>query len=250
MNTANWTRSVCSVLLLVALLCGRSCPAAEPDPGVAVEVTADVFSKYVWRGQNVTDDWVFQPGVSASYRGATVGYWGNLDLTDENGQSGEFIEHDWYAGYSTAVTDLVGLGFGAIYYYFPGADDTTEVYWEIGLDVPASPAVTFFHDVDAVDGTYASLSLSHSLEDLWDMPFRVDLGAGLGWGSQSYNEAYWGVDTSELNDLTLTAGFPFEVAGVNVTPAVSYIALLGSDIRDAADDDDLFVAGVALAKGF
>ena len=36
---------------------------------LSIDVTADYFGKYIWRGQNLSDDPVFQTGVSASYKG-------------------------------------------------------------------------------------------------------------------------------------------------------------------------------------
>jgi uncharacterized protein (TIGR02001 family) len=225
------------------------------EDGVSFEVTADFFSKYVWRGQNVTDDWVFQPGVSATYGGLTGGFWGNLDLTDENDESGEFIEYDWYVDYSGQVNETVGYSIGAIYYDFPGGEATTELYWGFSFDVAASPSVTVYHDVDVIDGTYVALGFGHSFEDIEDLPFGIDLSANLGWGDSKYNDGYWSTTTmpsigSELNDLTLTAAFPFEVGCVSVTPSVTYVALLGSDVSDVADDDSLVYAGVGLAYGF
>ncbi len=222
---------------------------------VSFEVTADFASKYVWRGQNVSDDWVLQPGFSATYKGLTGGIWANLDLTNDGGESGEFIEYDWYVDYSGQINDKVGYSVGSIYYYFPGAGSTTELYAGLSFDVIASPSLTVYYDVDDVDGMYVALGVGHSFENLEDLPFGIDLSANLGWGDSSYNDAYWSTDTitvgSELNDLTLTAAFPFEVGPVTVTPSVTYVALLGSDISDiAGDDDSLFVAGVGFAYGF
>jgi uncharacterized protein (TIGR02001 family) len=228
--------------------------AAPAEDEMSVSVTSDFFSKYIWRGQNVTDDWVWQPGASISYKGLTGGFWGNLDLTDENDESGQFIEYDYYVDYSAQINDTVGFSVGGIYYYFPGSDATTELYWGFSFDVPASPAITVYHDIDEIDGTYAAFSVGHSFENPGDLPFGVDLGASLGWGDSSYNDEYWSTDTievdSEFNDLTLTVGFPFEVGGLSVTPSLAYVALLGSDVRDAADDDSIFYAGVGLAYEF
>lgn len=238
-----------AMLCVVAALLGMT-TVGWAEGGVSVEATADFFSKYVWRGQNVTDDWVLQPGVSASYGGLTGGVWGNLDLTDENGEEGKFIEYDWYADYSGQITEMLGYSVGVIYYYFPGAGETTELYGGLNLDVVASPSITAYYDIDAVDGTYVALGLGHSFEDLEGVPFGIDLGANLGWGDSSYNQAYWGVDKAELNDLTLSAGFPIAVGPVTITPSVAYVALLGSDISDVADDDSLVYAGVGLAYGF
>jgi uncharacterized protein (TIGR02001 family) len=237
---------------IVVLLSTATVMFAADDIGV--EVTSDFFSKYVWRGHNVTDDWVFQPGVSVSHGGLSGGIWGSLDLTDENGESGEFIEYDYYADYSGQITETIGFSVGGIYYYFPGGDATTELYWGLSFDMPASPAITVYHDIDEIDGTYAALSVGHSFESPGNLPFDVDLGARLGWGDGGYNDGYWSTDAvevgSELNDLTLSAAFPFEVGGLTITPSVTYVALLGSDIRDAADDDSIVYGGVGLAYEF
>ncbi len=241
------------VVLMVAVAVLGMTGASWAEGDVSFEVTTDFFSKYVWRGQNVTDDWVFQPGVSATYKGLTGGFWGSLDLTDENDESGEFIEYDWYADYSGQINKTVGYSVGGIYYYFPGGGATTEVYAGLSFDVVASPSVTVYYDIDEVEGAYVALGFGHSIEDE-NLPFGIDLSANLGWGDSNYNDAYWSTDTvtvgSELNDLTLTAAFPFEVGPVSVTPSVTYVALLGSDIGDIADDDSLVYAGVGLAYGF
>ena len=238
------------VLWCVAAMVLGTASAAMAEDELSFEVTTDFFSKYVWRGQNVTDDWAFQPGISATYGGLTGGFWGSLDMTDENGESGEFIEYDWYADYSAQINETIGYSIGGIYYYFPGGEATTELYAGLSFDVVASPSVTVYYDVDEVEGAYVAFGVGHSFEDLEGLPFGIDLSANLGWGDSSYNEAYWGTDGSELNDLTLSAAFPFEVGPVTVTPSVHYVSLLGSDIGDAAEDDDLFYAGVGLSYAF
>jgi len=55
---------------LSVLLCGTG--AVSADDGIDFEVTTDFFSKYIWRGQNLDDDPVFQTGISASYKGLTA----------------------------------------------------------------------------------------------------------------------------------------------------------------------------------
>ncbi len=237
------------VLVMAAAVLGVA-GAAWAEGDVSFEVTSDFFSKYIWRGQNVTDDWSYQPGISATYKGFTAGVWGSLDMTDENDQEGEFIEYDWYVDYSGQINEMIGYSVGSIYYYFPSGDPTTEIYGGLNFDVIANPSVTVYYDVDEVDGAYVALGVGHTLENE-NWPCAIDLAANLGWGDSSYNEFYWGVDDGELNDLTLSAGFPFEVGPVSVTPSVNYVAVLGSDTSDAAgDDDSLFYAGVSLAYGF
>ena len=224
---------------------------------VSFGVSADVMSKYVWRGQNLVDDWVLQPGAYVSYNNVTASFWGNLDLTDENGYKGEFSEVDLTLDYSAQIpgVDILSYSLGFINYDFPingGFDDTWEIYWGFGFDIPASPSVTVYHDVDEAAGTYVSFGISHSIDNLTNFGLGVDLSASIGWGSSGYNKTYWGPDKSELNDLVLSAAFPFEVAGFSVTPSMNYITIVGDDIRapNTYGQNDMWVAGIGFSKEF
>jgi hypothetical protein len=233
---------------------------------IELEASVDFFSKYIWRGQNIDDDPVFQPSISAAFSNFTASIWGNLELTNINDKSGDFSELDYSLDYSDALPVIEGLGYsvGVIYYDFPGSTasgtrtpDTTEIYWGLNLDIPLSPSVTVYHDVDEAEGSYVSLSAGHSIEKIIklgpDVPVGMEINASLGWGSGSYNKYYWGTDQSKLNDLAFSISFPIEIAGWAVTPSLSYITLLSDDIRDTdayGTDSDFFIAGVSLSKRF
>ena len=222
------------------------------------EITADYFGKYIWRGQNLNDDPAFQPGFSATFKGLTAGIWGSVDTTDIHGSSGEFTEVDYYADYSADVPGIEGLGFsvGAIYYDFPNTvyDATTELYWGFNFDTFLSPSITFYHDIDEVEGLYVSASIEHSIEKIFelspDVPVGLDLGASFGWGDSEYNNAYFGLDESKANDLSLSAALPFEIGGWSITPSAHYVVLVDSDIKDSSGYDDEFFVGIGLSKGF
>ncbi len=70
------------------------------------ELRADYFGKYIWRGQNISDDPVFQPSISAGYAGLTASIWGNIELTNINDNSGDFSEIDYSLDYSAALPGM------------------------------------------------------------------------------------------------------------------------------------------------
>lgn len=249
--------SVCTVLL--ALMSAAGVSQAE-ESALGIDVSADFYGKYIWRGQNLVDDWVFQPGVNFAYGNLSAGIWGNSDMHGDAGdnQDWEFTELDYYADYSSTVpgADWLGYSVGVIYYYFPGSvEETTEVYWGFSVDTLLSPSVTVYHDVDEADGTYVSFGIGHSIEQISDdLPVGVDVGLSVGWGDSDYNEFYWGsgVD-SELNDLALQVAFPVAMGSWSVTPSINYVALLGDDVSDSNayhDDDDYLFCGVSLSTSF
>lgn len=240
--------------LLCVVLCATNLVGAEETVGL--EVTADYFRKYIWRGQNLVDESVFQPSVSATYMGITASIWGSLELTNINGNRGEFTEVDYSIDYSGQFPGIEWLGYsvGLIYYDFPntGFAGTTELYWGLSADVPLSPSVTAYHDVDQVQGTYVSFAVGHSIDRIMELgpnvPVGLELAAALAWGDSSYNSSYWSVSAGELNDLALSVSFPIAVMGCTVTPSVHYVTLLGDDIRASGAGTDFFFAGIGIAK--
>lgn len=241
----------------VAMVLGTATLASAEDK-VDVGVTADVFSKYIWRGQNIVDDWVFQPGASVGYKGLTGSVWGNMDLKGEVVDDGQLTEVDLALDYSNKVPglDVLGYSVGTIYYSFLNTHDhpTAEVYGGLNLDVPLSPAVRWYYDYDVIDGSYVQFSVGHTIEKIrsWGEDCHCDLqvGASVGLGTDGYNQGYFGVDETALNDLTLTAGLPICFGKLTIRPSIGYSMMIDDDIRDATAKSDNFWGGIGAAYNF
>jgi hypothetical protein len=251
---------VAAIMLgMVTLAAAEEDNSAKAD-GVQVGATADVFSKYIWRGQNVVDDWVLQPGASVGYKGLTGSIWGNMDLTGEVVGEGSLTETDLTLDYSNNIPGLDSLGYsvGAIYYSFLNTNShpTAEVYGGLTASVPLSPGVRWYYDFDQIKGSYVQFSLGHTIEKIrtWgrsdECHCDVQLGASLGLGTAEYNEGYFGVDQTALNDLTLTAGLPICFGKLTIKPSVGYSMMVDKDIRAATDKSDNFWVGVGAAYNF
>lgn len=72
----------------------------------------------------------------------------------------------------------------------------------------------------------------------------------MGLGTSEYNEGYFGVDETALNDLTLTAGLPLCFGKLTIRPMLGYSTMLNKDIRAATEKSDNFWGGVGLAYDF
>jgi len=245
--------------LITVVLSLLSCGAAFGENEISFELTADYFGKYVWRGQNLSDDPVFQPGASVSYGGFTGSFWGNVDTTKINNNSHEFTEVDYTLDYSGDIAEGIGYSVGIINYHFPSIyGDTTEFYWGGGFDCPLSPSVTFYHDIDQIKGTYVSFGIGHSVEKVAEFgpetPIGMDFSASLGWGSSGYNEGYWGIKKDKLNDLALSLSFPFSCGGGwTIAPSLNYVTLVDGDLKNTDTFNkasDQFFAGISLSKSF
>jgi hypothetical protein len=235
---------------------------AEQQEPVKIAVAADYFSKYIWRGQNINDESVFQPSISLSRWGFTGSVWGNLDLTNKSqtapDNSWEFSEFDYTLDYSGKIPDVNWLNFsvGTIYYRFPNTsfEPTTEIYGGLSLDAPLSPSFKWYRDVDEIKGSYFQFGLGHTFEKLavWSEKCYcgLQLGASVGWANSAYNSGYFGIDGSKFNDLTLSAALPFCIGSWTVRPSVNYSTMISDPIREATGKSDNLWCGVGLSTLF
>jgi hypothetical protein len=246
------------VLACVAAMVLGVAPATMAADDVTFGVAADFFSKYVWRGQNVVDNWVMQPSASVGYKGFTGSIWANSDMTGEVVDDWEFNEIDYAIDYSNKIPGQETFGFsaGLIYYDFPNTDfeATTELYAGLSADVFLSPAVKWFYDIDESEGSYVQFSLGHTLEKIasWGEEESCDLvlGASVAYATDGYNDFYFGVDDGGLNDVTLSAGVPFCFGSLTIKPSVAYSMMIDDDVRAATGESDNFWGGVGLAYSF
>ncbi|MEN8008097.1 MAG: TorF family putative porin [Candidatus Krumholzibacteriota bacterium] len=240
-------------LLLIALTgllaVGATAPALALGP-LDIEAELPYYTKYVWRGMNLVDDAVLQPSIEVGLFGFELGVWGNLDLTDINGDSGKFSEVDYFLGYELELP-LVELGTGFIFYTFPEIDGagTTEFYLSAEAGVLLSPSLAVYFDIDEVKGTYWEASVNHDFA--LGETATLNLAAGLGMGSESYINGYFGemllVPNPDLGaspaDYHVRASLPFHpVPLFTIAPSVTYTSLLG-DAETALDNDELLYYG-------
>lgn len=224
--------------------------AQEPD--LEFEVQTALLSKYVWRGQLLTDDPVLQPSATVSYAGWSFTAWGNLELTDVNDDELEFSEVDLLLEYERSLqgTQLpVDVFVGAGWYAFPSTplDATFEFYGGLALDVALRPRVTLYYDIAEVEGVYLTLDVGH------EVPLAggtLALAGSVGWGDNRWNQFSWGTRTGGLNDLLLTASWTVTSGGWTFTPSIAWSALLDGDIRASSDYEDNWIFGLSAAFSF
>lgn len=249
------------LVLAVVFMAGSLAEAADDANAqpLGVGITADYFSKYIWRGQALNDESVFQPSIYLSKFGFTAAIWGSMDMKNNLDNAGNFTEFDTSLDYTTAMpgVDFLNVSVGGIYYDFPNTDfdDTTEVY--VGVSAPSwplTPSFKVYRDVDEIEGNYYQLGVGHTFEKIATFSeecfCNLVLGASLGYGSAAYNKGYFGVNSDQSNDLTLTAGLPICFGNWTIKPSVNYATLLSDSIRSGRENNDNLWGGLSLATSF
>ena len=220
-----------------------------PRPDFGVDMA--FVNMYVWRGLVLTDGPVFEPSATLGYKGASINVWGNLDLNNVNGTSGDFNEIDLTLDYTHSIKE-VSLSAGLIYYDFPNTEfrSTLELYAGAGLDILLQPTITVYFDVDQVEGIYGTLGFSHSfsLPGSDAVSWSLDLATNVGLGSSKYVNYYFGVDNAAFTNFYAEASLPVILWDtVTVTPYLGVSVVLDNALRAAVDESDNFIGGGILS---
>ena len=116
--------------------------AAAQDSIYSAAGDVAMVSKYLWRGQRLTNDWSMQPAFTLGIGGFSANIWGTMDLTAVNpgdalpiqpgdGLKGKFSEVDYTFSYDHSLEGAT-ISVGTILYTFPERSaslaSTTEIY--------------------------------------------------------------------------------------------------------------------------
>jgi hypothetical protein len=261
-------------LFVAVMLGGGRAGQAQATFGVDL----DLFSSYVWRGLSLTNKPVAEPGLWVSFPAGnasiTVGGWANIDLgqyddidndISESGGTSAFnvSEFDPYAEISFPAGNATLTGGVTGYIYPNDLDDapnggldsdanTLEVYGKLGFDVPLSPELAVYYDVDKIKGAYIEANLSHSLAAGENI--SIDLGATGGFSagqgfSDDPDESFNFADDG-FTHLDLSAGLPFAAGAISITPVI-HVVIAGDDatkVTSPSDESDTKLwGGVSLS---
>lgn len=225
-----------SVLLALA-----GCAMIGSAQAADVEAELGVYSAYVWRGLIVNDEAVLQPSLTVGAGNFSINVWGNFDLTDSLGDSAQFSEIELTISYAHKVGSAL-FEAGVVNYMFPNLatevpdTDTTEVYFSAAFDVILEPSVTFYYDVDVIEGHYLIFGIGHTFK----INEKTNLGmeATYGFGGSSYVDGYFGVDDSGPIDLGLGVFLRYSINdAVGFSAGVHYMSLMGSALKESVGDE-------------
>ncbi|MFA9389152.1 MAG: hypothetical protein ACERKD_05070 [Prolixibacteraceae bacterium] len=189
-------KKIYALIVLVVLTVSAISVRAQVSTGV------DLYSSYVWRGAKFGNGPAIQPYVDYSKGGFSVGAWGSVCASDDEG-----FEMDLYASYgfdfglSVAVTD----------YYFGGEDGFlggTNHFFEPSLSFETGDLSIMgaYMIGDGIADAYAEIGYSLG---------SVDLFAGAGNGQYTKDGGFMlcnvGVGTSK--EVKITEDFSLPVSG-------------------------------------
>jgi hypothetical protein len=234
--------------------------SAEKKAGVPLTFRGDaaVVSKYIWRGQRLTNDWSLQPAMTVGLGDFSLNVWGTLDMAavnegtglflpgnptappgDRNGLQGKFSEVDYTFSYGRSIGSQASLTGGAIVYTFPerGATlkSTSELFAGVSLpEVMFSPSATLYVDVDeslksGSSGLYLKLGVARSIPLRHHVFSSLDIASSLAFADSGFGSYYYGAQEAGPHDFNLTLTFPMRIGEHwSASACMAYSSLLGS----------------------
>ena len=208
-------------------------PVPTPDRAWGFDVGLDYASRYLFRGvSQLGDQAVLVPHARFGLGRLAVYYWGYYgNIPDFPGH--KYREADFGLDYTLTFGEHVALTVGAVTYQYNGPAerdiiflDTYEFYAVVTIDTVLTPTISFYRDVDAVDGGYLSAGISHTFEFGSRVRLILSGSAGFDFG---YNNKEVGDGT--FNDVLLGADLP-----VRLTDALSIHAMVQRSIAQSSLD--------------
>jgi hypothetical protein len=210
----------------------------EEAPAVTGTASVGVFSKYIFRGYELSKrSVVIQPAITISSNGFSASFWGNIDSKEHPTQNfapdredhKSYNETDLTLSYTRAF-GKVSLTGGYIYYGTKYANETEELFGAVSYDTFLKPTLSVYQDISSYPGTYINLSVSQSFPVSGDI--TLDLGASAGYTAgqgdywRTYERTtgdYTGSKYSALHDGMVKAGFTIPLSKhVTLQPLLQY----------------------------
>lgn len=212
--------------------------AGNIETGATAEVAT--VTKYVWRGQRLTNDFSLQPSGTLQAGDFSVNVWGTLGLAavnegdvllfrenpmsssrNQNGLQGKFSEVDYTFSYSV-LTENIKIDFGSIIYTFPersvSLPSTVEFYGSMGFDtIPLAPAMALYIDLDETrEAGNTEMYLRISGQQTFSIGHArfpaIDLSGWVAFANNGFGNYYYGVEESGVHDVNLMISVPLNLS--------------------------------------
>jgi hypothetical protein len=162
--------ALCFFLVSVQMMYSLSSFAQTDSlPCISVTANVDLMSRYIWRGQNYGQSPSIQPGVSATWKGFTLGAWGAYKFTGPGEQETDFYLSksicfvtisvwDYWTFSDTSMMDFFNYHYGTTSHLLEG-----QILLSGGEKLPFNfLASYFFYGADLTRSIYLELQFVHS----------------------------------------------------------------------------------------
>ncbi|MFC2121507.1 TorF family putative porin [Bacteroidota bacterium] len=238
MNTNVIIKSALIVIFILSIGFQSNAQIKLKTIDASVDAGVDLVSRYVWRGSDFGDSPAFQPSVSISKGGFTLGSWGSFSTNSSGLREVDlFLSYNYKDIVSLTLTDYFVAGPGIPFNnYFEYKNSLTNHVYEVSANlggiknIPLSLLIaTNFYGADAkkADGkiaysTYIELKYSHKSIDIFAGYNATNPNTDLiGSGYYAEKAGFVNVGCTVTRKIKLTSKYSLPLAVSLITNPIS-----------------------------
>jgi hypothetical protein len=179
-------RRICTLIAVISFFAVPAAWSQDDSITTSWDIGADIASRYIWRGVNLSETPAFQPSIEFSWKNLTIGAWGSYTFGKEMLQEVDLLATYQIKNFTLGITDYYNPvdTLGAVNDYFNFKPKTCGHLLDVQLrfDGPESFPVyvlvsNFFYGNDRDDegnnqySTYFEIGYSASAGALTVQPF-------------------------------------------------------------------------------
>jgi hypothetical protein len=213
--------------------------------------SADVNSKYLWRGLTYSTGAVIQPSAYITINNFTAGICSNIE---PGAKINKFNETDIYFSYSYEFKKLK-IEPSLLYYYYLGEDASPATgEFALKLSYPVYKELYIFtnHNADVMKypGAYfgeGGLSIEHWFND----KLGINSSASFGWASNKFNQTYINKDKSSLSSFlfNISASY-YPKSFLFIKTRIDSYSLLDEDLKLLSETNPVLNFGTSIGVEF
>lgn len=162
---------LCQFVLLILLALGNLSLLAQSDtvPAISTSATIDLVSQYIWRGQDYGHAPSIQPGLSATWKDFTLGFWSAFRIAGSGDHETDFYIEKAFGPVTFSIWDYWSFSDSASNNYFDYDKQTTSHLMEAQILLSGGEKLPFnlvgsylFYGADPSKSMYFELQYLHS----------------------------------------------------------------------------------------
>lgn len=194
---------------------------------------ADIYSKYMFRGYNLSEGNVIQPSSWISYKNITLSLWSNLDLKNHLNKP-KCSEIDVILNYNYSFKNF-SIEPAVQFYYYPNDEEsptTGETTLRLSYNINEF-SVSTSQNLDFIEykGSYytdASIGYEHWFND----NSGLNLQLCLGWSNPAFNEEYLGLRKSTFIAFFNISYTQYTYGGLYIKPKLEVSNIFDNEIEE------------------
>ena len=233
------------------LIAGETDSILSGSGSISVNAEAGFFSRYIYRGIIMQDNYVFQPGINVAYSSFSAGIWCNVN-TPRNSAPLELTETDISLSHGFSLHSFSFRNSAAVYFYTGNEYYPPTAEYTLGADFYTGN-LKFYTDVTLDFAEYAGALLAvHGItyERTLNKRFYLYSSASISWAGSKFNRVNTGLSKTTFGSIRLDVSvYYYPSQNFYITPHYQFNLVPDKEMQDCIGKQNSFF-GISTGYSF